>query len=165
MWNEIQNEAAIKHLMEAVDCFHDSCIKEIRYVSGAYVGDDLSMRPVNDQRQLSVIFQRQSETFSMIEIVFSGLRYLYLAPVSERYSCEIHDAAFFFKDGTFTGATATTALRQTETAATERPFAPKAAAGGKSAAAWETHRILRNWTEHNKTIYIYEGVSCHEHRP
>ena len=99
MWNEIQNEAAIKHLMEAVDCFHDSCIKEIRYVSGAYVGDDLSMRPVNDQRQLSVIFQRQSETLSMIEIVFSGLRYLYLAPVSERYSCEIHDAAFFFKDG------------------------------------------------------------------
>ena len=37
MWNEISTDDDALKLMEAVCFFHDSCIKEMSYVSGAYV--------------------------------------------------------------------------------------------------------------------------------
>lgn len=75
--------------------FHDSCIKEIRYVSGAYVNENLVMRPINESRVLSVIFQRQFEDISMIELQFEGIDYLKLFPNNENYTCEILDSSMF----------------------------------------------------------------------
>ena len=37
MWNTINTEKDIKYLMEQVCEFHDACIKEMIYYSGAYV--------------------------------------------------------------------------------------------------------------------------------
>ena len=39
-WTPIQTEEDIFALMQSFGGFHDSCIKELKYISGAYVGED-----------------------------------------------------------------------------------------------------------------------------
>lgn len=99
MWHEITNNNDLENFMETVCFFHDSCIKEMKYVSGAYVNENLSMYPVNEQRILKVVIQRQFSELSMIELEFKGLEYLKLFPVDDQYTCEILDSTMFFKDG------------------------------------------------------------------
>ena len=89
MWKMILTNEDIQQFMERMLYFHDSCIKEIYYLSGAYVSDDLSMYPINDRRILRVVVQRQYEKDSMIEIEFQGIKELKLFPVDENYTCEI----------------------------------------------------------------------------
>lgn len=97
-WNEITDENSLKEFMERVSFFHDSCIKEMHYLSGAYVNENLDMYPINDRRILRVIIQRQYEEDSMIEMEFQGLKYLKLFPADERYSCEILDSNIILKE-------------------------------------------------------------------
>ena len=99
MWKTISSDNDILQFMESVYYFHDSCVKEMRYFSGAYVNDDLAMYPINDHRILRVIIQRQFESNSMIELEFQGLKSLKLLPVNERYTCEIFDSVMVMKDG------------------------------------------------------------------
>ena len=98
MWSEISTNDEILQFMEKMSYFHDSCIKEISYISGAYVGENLSMYPLNDRRVLRVVMQRQYENDSMIEMEFSGLMCLKLFPVDESYTCEILDSTLIMKD-------------------------------------------------------------------
>ncbi len=99
MWQEISNDEEIAYFMDKVHFFHDSCIKELKYISGAYVNDDLSMHPINDARLLRVIIQRQDKDNSMIEMEFEGLKFLHLFPTDDMYTCEILDSAMFFRNG------------------------------------------------------------------
>ncbi len=99
MWNEIVTEEDISGFMSMFGHFHDSCIKEIRYVSGAFVEKDLSMNPINDKRIVDMIFQRQYENPMAIAIRLSGLKVLHLVPCNDNYTCEIHEATVFFKNG------------------------------------------------------------------
>lgn len=80
MWETISSSDEISQFMEKVYYFHDSCIKEMNYISGAYVEDSLWMHPLNDRRILRVIIQRQFAEDSMIELEFQGLKYLKLFP-------------------------------------------------------------------------------------
>lgn len=98
MWDEIFNEKDLESFLETVHFFHDSCIKEIRYISGAYVNEALSMYPINDRRELHVIIQTQWKSLSMIELEFSGLKAFRLFPIDEQYTCEILDSTMYFKD-------------------------------------------------------------------
>lgn len=98
MWNEIANDKDLNSFMDTMYGFHDSCLKEIKYISGAYVNEKLSMHPVNNQRVLSMIIQRQFENPSVIEMQFMGLKYLKLFPDDENYTCEILDATMILKD-------------------------------------------------------------------
>lgn len=98
MWHEITNENDLKSFMGMHDSFHDSCIKELKYISGAYVDNDLSMYPINDRRSLKIIIQRQSEKSAVIEIEFIGLKYLKLFPVDENYTCEMLDVTMLLKN-------------------------------------------------------------------
>lgn len=98
MWNEITDQDTLKNFMERMSFFHDSCIKELKYLAGAYIDEKLSMYPVNDCRILKVIVQRQFEEDSMIEMEFQGLKYLKLFPADEEYTCEILDSTMIFKD-------------------------------------------------------------------
>jgi len=98
MWNNINDCEDLNVFMEKVDYFHDSCIKELKYLSGAYVDKDLSMYPINDRRVLNIIIQRQFENISMIEMEFEGLKYLKLFPTDSTYTCEILDSTMFIKD-------------------------------------------------------------------
>lgn len=97
MWNEIFNDSEIDKFMKKVCWFHDSCIKEIKYISGAYVNKELSMYPLNNRRILNIIIQRQFDELSTIEMEFVGLNFLKLFPTDENYTCEIIDASMFRK--------------------------------------------------------------------
>lgn len=98
MWNEITNEEELQSFMKRMYFFHDSCIKELKYISGAYVNENLGMYPLNDQRALRVIFQRQFDEYPMIELEFKGLKYLKLFPLDEQYTCEILDSTLILKN-------------------------------------------------------------------
>ena len=99
MWNTVTTDADIQHFMELTCSLHDSCIKELHYLSGAYVDKKLSMHPINDCRTLRVIIQRQYMDMPAIEMEFSGLKYLKLLPIEPEYSCEIFETSLFFKNG------------------------------------------------------------------
>ena len=98
MWNEIINNKTLKEFNEKLSYFHDSCIKEIHYLSGAYVDERLDMYPINDCRILRVIIQCQNEKESMIEMEFQDLKYLKLFPTDPHYTCEILDSTILLKD-------------------------------------------------------------------
>lgn len=102
MWNEISSQKDANNLLELFGYFHDGCIKELKYVSGQSVDSDMGMMPINEKRELCLIFQRQWRDPSVIEIVFSGLSLLHLAPVDENYTAEISEANMeFSEDGVF----------------------------------------------------------------
>ena len=64
MWKIIRSKQDINNFMTLFGGFHDACLKEICYNSGAFVNKDLSMNPVNSERLLYAIFQRQGLGFS-----------------------------------------------------------------------------------------------------
>ena len=99
MWNEISTEQELNEFLDLFGGFHDCCLKELRYISGAYVESNLSMYPVNELRNLYIIFQRQNKNDTVIEMEFSGLVKLNLHPNDENYTCEILDTSMFFEDG------------------------------------------------------------------
>ena len=101
MWEIICTNDEVLEFMENVCYFHDSCIKELSYISGAFVDENYSMHPLNDRRILRIVIQRQDEENSMIEMEFQGLKHLNLFPVNEDYTCEILDSTMIMKDGTF----------------------------------------------------------------
>lgn len=98
MWHEITSNTDIIKFMDKICSFHDSCIKEMKYLSGAYVDENLSMYPVNDLRILRVIIQRQYSDDSMVELEFSGLKFLRLFPCDDEYTCEILDSTMIMHD-------------------------------------------------------------------
>lgn len=98
MWIELKTEQDMKTFMKTMGCFHDSCIKEIYYLSGAYVNADLSMYPMNDVRVVRVVIQRQHEDNSLIEMEFGGVRQLCLVPINSNYTCEILKATLVKKE-------------------------------------------------------------------
>lgn len=98
MWNTINNDHDLEDFMNKICFFHDSCVKEMKYLSGAYVNERLGMHPLNDRRLLRVILQRQFEDISMIEMEFEGLRFLKLFPIDDKYTCEILDSTMIIKN-------------------------------------------------------------------
>ena len=98
MWQKINNDNDVRRFMSKMYYFHDSCLKELKYLSGAYVNEN-SMHAINDCRILSLIIQRGFDDYPMVELEFSGLKSLKLFPVDEKYTCEILDSTMFIKDG------------------------------------------------------------------
>ena len=99
MWNELYTQQQIDDFMREIHGFHDSCIKEMKYSSGAYVDENLSMLPTNTKRTLTVLIKRQFDDVSALELEFSELEYIRMYPVNLDCTCEILDASFFIKDG------------------------------------------------------------------
>lgn len=100
-WNEIKTEEDIGQLMHVYGGFHDSCLTELHYISGACVYPDLSMQPVNTKRAVRLRFQRQSECPFEIELEFSGIECLHLIPSDDNYTCELLDCFFEKANGLF----------------------------------------------------------------
>lgn len=96
---EIITQKDADELIEIFGNFHDSCIKELRYISGAYVESDLGMYPINSKREVSIIFQRQWENPTAIEMVFSKLERLNLEPHDENYDGIIYGALLRVEKG------------------------------------------------------------------
>ena len=93
-WRTVQTVQDAEALMHAVDGFHDSCLKELRYVSGAYMTRN-GMSPTNDRRVLFVMIETPR---GALELAFSGLQTLRLSPATPDYTCEILDASLFVND-------------------------------------------------------------------
>ncbi len=93
IYSIIKNDNDILNLMEKFGHFHDSCIKEMHYLSGGWVDQNLVMYPFNDLRSVSIIFQRQGAPNSVIELVFMGINKLNLEPRNEEYDCIIYGAS------------------------------------------------------------------------
>ena len=98
MWNEITNQNELERFVELFSNFHDSCIKEFKYTSGAFVDKNLIMYPINDKRNFNIIFQRQFSNPSVVEMEFMGLLKLNMFPANENYTCEIFEATMLLCD-------------------------------------------------------------------
>lgn len=63
MWKNIETQEDIILFMKKMNYFHDSCIKEVNFISGTYVDDDFSM-VMNEHPSAEIIFQRQSSKYT-----------------------------------------------------------------------------------------------------
>lgn len=97
-WNEIVQDGG-SGLVDLFGDFKDSCVKEVRYVSGAYVDEELAMWPYNDKRTLFLLLQRQEEGPAAIELAFDGVECFHLEPAGEEYDCSIIRAEFYWREG------------------------------------------------------------------
>lgn len=95
VWNEIDDALSVNNLMNKFGGFYDSCMKELKYFSGAFVDSNLSMSPINNSRTVKMIFQRQYNNPIAIEIEFIGTVKLCLNPVDDNFTCEIQGASMF----------------------------------------------------------------------
>jgi len=71
MWYELQSQEDIEGFMTMVTDFHDSCLKEMRYSSGAY-SDGRFSHLVNDKRVLNMVFHGFLGLHTAIEIEFTN---------------------------------------------------------------------------------------------
>jgi hypothetical protein len=93
MWNIIETESDILNFMRRMDDLSDSCIKEIKYVSGGYVNEDLSMHAQNSKRNLYICIQRQYSSLSTIELMFQGVKKFIMVPRNEHQDCVIYNTS------------------------------------------------------------------------
>ncbi len=95
-WRFIENQEDANLFMEEVCGFHDSVIKELHYISGAFVDPDNSMMPVADKR--SVTMQIQSQQCRNFTLEFEGVTALNLRPATDNYTDDIYDATLIVQD-------------------------------------------------------------------
>ena len=86
MQTEIKSENELKAFSEKYYAFHDSCVKEFCYVSGAYA-DEEGLSPFNYKRILRLVLQGCAYSNCTLELEFSGLNHLKLFPIPEEYTC------------------------------------------------------------------------------
>lgn len=100
-FKEIKNEEDMQVLMKEFSCFHDSCIKEIKYISGCYVDKDRSMQPINNVRKVVILFQSQMAQNRTLEMHFEKISKMFLQPQDERYDGIIYEASIKQFDNLF----------------------------------------------------------------
>ncbi len=98
LWRDVNNQGDIDLLMKEFGGFHDSCIKEMRFIGNAYVDGDFSMS-MRESAQLRVVFQRQWDEPAVIELEFRKLKRMCVDMPDDCFSSDIFDAALFFRNG------------------------------------------------------------------
>jgi hypothetical protein len=89
-WISANTDNEIKTLMDYYGGFHDSCISEIKYASGAFVDSEQSMHMGNaEDRQVEIVFQRQWEPVAII-LRFIGMRKMNITGWQRNYSPDIY---------------------------------------------------------------------------
>lgn len=100
-YKEIRTMDDVLEFMNLFNHFHDSCLKELKYVSGSYVNPDLSMVASDSLKTISAVFHSQNPNLSSIEIVFLDVERLCLVPRLDHYDSIILGAHFSLMDGIF----------------------------------------------------------------
>lgn len=95
-WHYVETQEDAIMLLSQTSGFHDSVLKELSYVSGAYVNTDRSMYPTADIRKVTMLFQ--SQWCSDFELVFEGATGLNLRPAGDNYSADIYGASIYVKN-------------------------------------------------------------------
>ena len=101
IWKNIENESDIEDLLRQYGHFHDSCLKELKYISGAYVNKSKGMYSANSKRNVSMIFQSQFSKNPVLEIEFGDVKLLNLNPNDEKYDCIILGASLVISNNLF----------------------------------------------------------------
>jgi len=102
-WHSVNTNKDINNLLEFYHGFHDSCIKEIRYISGAGVNADKSMffGEAKDRR-VEVAFQSQWNP-GTIELRFTGMRRMSIIGWQRNYFCDIYGCYLAIHNDLITG--------------------------------------------------------------
>jgi hypothetical protein len=93
MWQEITD---IKEFMDEIYWFHDSFLKELKYLGGSYTTPRHTMYLCDDVRSARMLFCGYPNDF---EVEFKGVTALHLQPRLEKYSTEIYEATFISDNG------------------------------------------------------------------
>lgn len=106
-WIEIQGNEDIQRFLNMFGNFHDSCLKELLMWTDSYVEKDLSMGVgMGFDTKIRMLFQRQFNNPSAIELLFEGVTQFHLSPSPEYHDSIIFDASLLIQDGTFYWANA-----------------------------------------------------------
>lgn len=95
-WTYIETQEEANDLLKNTYSFHDSVLKTVNYMSGAYVGPDRSMYPFADIRQVAMCFD--SQCCDTIEMVFEGVTAFNLRPAGDNRTADISAASLIIKD-------------------------------------------------------------------
>lgn len=85
MWNEINTDEDIAHLMDIYGGFHESCIVSLNYISGNYMkkGRNGNIAMTMDENiNHCILLTMDSEWRGRIELMFSGVK---------KFSCQSFD--------------------------------------------------------------------------
>lgn len=99
-WNEMKTKEELDQLLQVFGGFHDSCLKEMYMWTGAYVSEELSMA-MSSGTNVRMLFQRQYENPSAIELLFEGVVKINITPSPENYDSIILGASLVQQDGVF----------------------------------------------------------------
>lgn len=100
-YKELKTADDISEFMKLFNYFHDSCLKELKYVSGSYVNLDLTLSAFDSIRSINAIFHSQNHKLPAIEIVFSKVERLNLVPRLENYDSIILGAHLSLVEDSF----------------------------------------------------------------
>lgn len=93
MWKEFKTEADIDSLMTDYGYFHDSCLRDIYITTREFVDEKLAMHFEN-KIVGTLLFQRQYEKNTVLELKFENVVRFNFNPLPEAYNGVIYDATF-----------------------------------------------------------------------
>lgn len=95
-WRYIETQQDIEFILEQTSSFHDSVLKDLNYISGAYVDEKNSMYCSDSERRVTIHFE--SQWCRPIEMIFEGVTALNLRPSSDNYSSNIYGATLLLQN-------------------------------------------------------------------
>lgn len=99
-WNCVRTQADVNRLNELFGNFHDSCLKELCFSTGGFVSETGAMNVVGCP-VARLLFQRQENKPSVIELEFANVVQINIKPVDENQGVDIICAHLYFEDGIF----------------------------------------------------------------
>ncbi|MFM9329349.1 hypothetical protein [Paenibacillus mesotrionivorans] len=99
-WIPLTDQEEINKFMSAFGRFHDACLKELYLWTDHYVNNDFAMNVSNKlDNRIRVLFQRQWNDPSAVELLFEEVVKLCISPSSENYDSIIFGASLYFENG------------------------------------------------------------------
>ena len=100
MWNRVDSQDSISHLLTAFGGFHDACLREVSVATETYVGEDLGMAcPSHLDTSVLLFLQRQAGPLSAIEIECREVTLLQVRPSADGCDSIIMGGGITIVDG------------------------------------------------------------------
>jgi len=100
MWTEIKDQADIDKLLEIYGYFHDSCLRDIYISTREFIDAKLAMH-FNNKLTASLLFQRQFEPTTVLELKFEDIEQFNFRPFDTNIDPVIYDATLMITNGLF----------------------------------------------------------------
>ncbi|MGG3526895.1 hypothetical protein COM13_19110 [Bacillus pseudomycoides] len=99
-WNTIKTKENIENLLHLFGGFHDSCLKESYLWTDSCVDENLAIG-MSSGTNVRILFQRQYENPSAIELLFEGVTKFHLTPPPENHDSIIFGASLLLQNNLF----------------------------------------------------------------